>query len=441
MNVAQLGLVSSLFTLGGLIGALAAGTFSARYGRLRTMLGTSIFHVLGPVFEALAPNIATLAFGRVLSGCGAGAALVVVPIYIAEIAPPKERGFFGAFTQVTTNVGILTTEVLGLFLSKPRSWRIILAAGGGFGLLQVVGLLLFGQESPKWLADHGRANEAQTILRKISGHGADIDPEVRAWTASDASLSRNEVSALLNNQDDDTDPETRPVAGNQTTAQNLSHKPIGFFGILRNAETRFAIFVVMVVMLGQQLTGINSVVMYGVDVLSELLAANSTLLNVGVAALNVIVPAGAAPLTDRLGRRTCLLMSVAVMGISSLFIGVGIAKHIPVMSGTAVVTFVAGFALGLGPIPFILSSELVNADAVSATQSWALAANWISTFLVAQFFPIINEKLGGGRTYYIFTAVAVVFGIFVATYLPETKGLATADEVWGRKKPASERED
>ena len=181
--------------------------------------------------------------------------------------------------------------------------------------------------------------------------------------------------------------------------------------------------------------------MTAVDVLAGLLAANSTLLNVGVAALNVIVTAAAAPLTDRLGRKTCLLMSVSVMGISSLFIGLGIAQHIPIMSGVAVVVFVAGFALGLGPIPFILSSELVNAEAVAATQSWALGANWISTFFVAQFFPIVNEKLGGGKTYYIFTAVALVFGIFVASYLPESKGMTTADEVWGRKKPASERED
>ncbi|KAF2153841.1 general substrate transporter [Myriangium duriaei CBS 260.36] len=446
MNSAQLGLVSSIFTLGGLIGALAAGSFSEKYGRYKTMLGTSLFHVLGPVLEALARGIPTMAVGRILSGVGAGSALVVVPIYISELSPPHQKGFFGAFTQVTTNVGILTTQVLGLFFSKGQYWRIILAAAGIFGLAQIAGLVLFGQESPKWLADHDYPIEAKRILRKVRGHKADIDAEVRGWGVSDRDTADHEESTLLHNEERETDEQSddRPVGAVQKSrdaVKAVSHEVLGFFAILKDAENRPAVLVVMVVMLGQQLTGINSVIMYGVDVLSGLLAANSALLNVGVALLNVIVTAGSAPLIDRFGRKTCLLVSVSIMGISSLFIGVGISKQISIMSGVAVLTFVAGFAIGIGPIPFILSSELVNAEAVGSTQSWALAANWISTFLVAQFFPIINEQLGGGKVYFGFTLVAVLFAIFLITYLPESKGKATADEVWGRKRQSSERED
>src|SRR5689334_23171272 len=106
MNATQIGLVTSIFTLGGLIGALGAGPLSANYGRLVLMRGTTIFFALGPVAEALAPSIGIMTLGRFVSGIGAGAAVVVVPIYISEISPPKEKGLFGSFTQVMINVGI-----------------------------------------------------------------------------------------------------------------------------------------------------------------------------------------------------------------------------------------------------------------------------------------------------------------------------------------------
>lgn len=176
--------------------------------------------------------------------------------------------------------------------------------------------------------------------------------------------------------------------------------------------------------------------MYGVSLLSSLLAANSALLNVLVALVNVIITTSCAPLSDKLGRKTCLLASISGMGTSSLLLAIGIMRSIPILSAIAVVLFVASFGFGLGPIPFILASELVNGDAVGATQSWALAVNWIATFLVAQFFPLINEKMGKGEVYFLFAGFAAAFAAFVAWYVPETRGCKDADEAWGRKKSA-----
>ena len=180
MNITQFSVVTSVFTLGGLIGALAAGPSCNSYGRLLTMRSTTFSFVFGAVLECLAPNIGVLCVGRLVSGLGCGAAIVVVPIYISEVAPPKEKGLFGAFTQVMINLGILVSQLLGYFLSKGNSWRIILAVAGGIGLVTLAGLLLV-PESPKWLAEHRSPENARHILRRIRGHKADVDVEVKAW--------------------------------------------------------------------------------------------------------------------------------------------------------------------------------------------------------------------------------------------------------------------
>lgn len=173
--------------------------------------------------------------------------------------------------------------------------------------------------------------------------------------------------------------------------------------------------------------------MYGVSLLSDLMKANSALLNLVVSAINIIVTAGCAPLVDKLGRKVCILSSLTGMGVSSLLLGIGIVRSISILSAVAVLLFVSSFAVGLGPVPFILSSELVGPEAVGATQSIALAANWIATFMVAQFFPLANDILHG-KVYFIFAALSAFFFLFIAWFVPETKGKASADEVWGRER-------
>lgn len=141
---------------------------------------TTLFFALGPVLEALAPSIWVMSIGRLLSGVGAGAAIVVVPIYIAEVAPPTAKGLFGALTQIMINVGILIAQLLGYFLSKGSLWRIVLAIAGGIGLLQMAGLFLV-PESPKWLVDHGRSPQARAIEQRIRGADTDVQEEVESW--------------------------------------------------------------------------------------------------------------------------------------------------------------------------------------------------------------------------------------------------------------------
>lgn len=417
MNPTQFGLVSSIYTLGGLVGALLAGPVSTKYGRRLALRSTTIFFILGPVAETLAPAIPLLVLGRFLSGIGSGAAIVVGPIYVSEIAPPASRGFFGAFTQVMTNVGILLTQTLGYFWSHDSLWRLILAVAGVIGALELMGLFMV-PESPIWLAENRQVSQARKVLQRIRGRDADIEAEIAGWRASGAVPTSGEEESLLG-----------PPSGNQARKQS----EVTIMQAIRDPYYRPAIVAVVGVMIAQQLTGVNSIIMYSVSLLQSILPTTAALLTVAISAINLIITLACSPLPDRIGRKRCLLLSIGGMGCSSVLLALGMQLNQKVLSAVAALLFVACFAVGLGPVPFILAAELVGPEAVGAAQSWALAANWTATFVVAQFFPILNDALGGrGKVYWVFAAMAGVMGSFIYRWVPETKGKANADEVWGR---------
>lgn len=426
MNPTQFGLVSSLYTPGGLLGALAAGPCATKYGRLLTMRLTTIFFTLGPVLEALAPSIWVMTVGRFISGIGAGAAIVVVPIYIAEVAPPTAKGLFGALTQIMINVGVLIAQLLGYFLSRGSLWRIVLAIAGGIGLLQMAALFLV-PESPKWLADHGRSPQARTIVQKIRGVDADVEEEVDGWGTNETGGTSSEEESLLRAPDGHRQPSSKNSTSNKGD--------VGIFEVVFHPTHHKAIVAVVGVMFAQQLSGINSIIMYSVSLLSSLLPTTASLLIVVVSVTNLLATIAFSPLADKLGRKPCLLISIAGMGINAFLLALAILFRIKILSAVATILFVTTFAVGLGPVPFILASELVGPEAVGATQSWALAANWVATFLVAQFFPVLNSWLGGnGKVYFVFAALAVGFFAFVFWFVPETNGKKDADEVLGRER-------
>ncbi|KAJ5790126.1 uncharacterized protein N7518_007137 [Penicillium psychrosexuale] len=422
MTPSQFGLVSSIYTLGGLLGALLAGPIATKYGRLLALRVTTIFFILGPVAETLAPAISLLSLGRFLSGIGSGAAIVVGPIYISEIAPPSARGLFGAFTQVMTNVGILLTQSLGYFWSEASLWRLILAVAGIIGALELLGLFLV-PESPSWLAEHQKISQARRVLQRIRGRDADIEAEIASWSTSDAPASGEEESLLSNSSGD------RPSRKAAVT----------FMQVVKDPYYRPAIIAVVGVMVAQQLTGMNSIVMYSVSLLQSILPTTAALLTVIISAVNLVITLACSPLPDRIGRKLCLMLSICGMGCSSILLAISIFMSAKILTAIAALLFVASFAVGLGPVPFILASELVGPEAVGAAQSWALGVNWIATFVVAQFFPVLDDALGGrGQVYWVFAAMAGLFGVFIYRYVPETKGRSNADEVWGR---ADRRQD
>ena len=395
---------------------------------------TAVFFVFGSLVETFASSVVLMGLGRFLSGIGAGASTVIVPLYISEIAPPSARGFFGAFTQISINVGILATQTLGYFLSYGSAWRWIMAAGVMAAGAQVIGLL-FVPESPAWTASvKGDVVSARKTLQRIRGKGISVDAEVEAWRSGGLSQEPGEEQALLAGGE----PEAAlATAVPSVAAKRESASHLGFFDVVRDPLTRPAIVAVVGIMFAQQLCGINSIVMYSVSLLADLLPTSSALLTILISLINLFITMACSPLPDKLGRKTCLLISIIGQGSSSLVLALSILFGFKILSAFAVLLFVAFFAVGLGPVPFIMASELVTQEAVGATQSWCLGANYTATFLVAQFFPIVNVALnkllgGAGWVYFIFAGFAAVFTVFIAWKVPETNGKKDVDEVWGR---------
>ncbi|KAG0652704.1 putative metabolite transport [Hyphodiscus hymeniophilus] len=428
MSEAEFAFLSSMFVVGGFLGAIFAGPVSTSYGRLLSMRITSLFFVVGAALECLAATVPIMSIGRLLAGVGAGASTVIVPLYISEVAPPKERGLFGSLTQVTINVGILLTQTLGYYLSRGSMWRIILAIGAGIGLAQGFGLC-FVPESPAWLAANKNSQRAVRTLQRIRGADNSIADEIENWPDA---KSTDEDERLLH------DPES--LARRESTTSRTSAKPtaqVGFFGVIRDPLYRPAIIAVIGIMFAQQFCGVNTIMMYSVSLLDGLLPIKSSILTIMISLVNLITTIACAPLADKIGRKACLLLSIAGMGSMSLCLALSLRWEIKILSAISVITFVAFFATGLGPVPFMMASELVGQEAVGATQSWSLAANYAATFIVAQSFPIINTKLnrelgGTGWVFFIFAALALLSFLFVSWRVPETRGKKDADEVWGR---------
>lgn len=431
MQEATFAAISSVFTIGGLVGALASGPITSKKGRWLSMQITAVIFILGSAIEAFATQPWILAFGRFVSGLGSGASTVIVPLYISEVAPPAERGFFGAFTQISCNMGILVAQVLGYFLSHGAAWRWILGTSGLIAVGQ--GLLTFiVPESPAWLATaRGDFAGGRRILQRIRGPRFNIEDEVAIWSPGGAkAVQPGEEQGLLTPEDPATlaDPER----------EDEVRQHIGIMQALGDPLYRPAMVVVMGIMFAQQLCGINSIVMYSVSLLNGLLPLSSIVLTILVSVVNLFMTVACSPLPDKWGRKTCLLVSIIGQGVSSLTLAISILAGFKILSALAVATFVGFFAVGLGPVPFILASELVGQEAVGATQSWCLATNYTATFLVAQFFPIVNTALNnwlggrGGWVYFVFAGFAALFALFIATKVPETKGKKDADEVWGR---------
>lgn len=429
MPDSQYAFVVSILTAGGLIGALGAPYFNDRYGRRLTLFGTNGLLGIGSLITTLATTPHAMMVGRFLSGLGSGVVTVVVPAYLAECVPKSRRGFFGALNQLAIVIGIMAAQIISLSWSTLTKWRYILAMGVILAVVQSC-LLPFCVESPRYLASlPGGFNRAKLSLLRLRGASIDqVEDEINEWRRDWANNAQDQQAADAEQHEEDVESIETPLTATQG-ATGAPATNVNIYKFLTSPYYRRPLFIVVLLQLAQQLSGINAVIFYSTSIMSTVFPDSSGLITVYISIVNLIVTAISAGLMDRVGRRSLFLASACCMASMSVLLGWSITHGFDKTSVVAILGFVASFALGIGPIPFLMIPELVETPAVSSACSVGLASNMISNFVVSAGFLQLRLVMGQGQVFYLFGLCLAVLVAIAVVILPETKGRSAEDVI------------
>ncbi|HET6384842.1 MAG TPA: sugar porter family MFS transporter [Armatimonadota bacterium] len=399
--------VVSSVLLGSLGGAIVGGMLADRLGRRRLLIFAAMVFGLGAVGAALAPGTAWLIVARIVAGAAIGVASFVAPLYISEIAPVAIRGKLVSINQVAITVGIVISYGIDYVFAGSQAWRwmfamaVIPAAAFGIGLM-------FIPNSPRWLAARGHMDLAQAVLKRI-----------RAPEQVDAELK--EIKKSVEQQK-------------------------GNWSELLSPLLRSAMIVGIGLAIAQQITGINTVIYYAPTIFkfAGLSSASVAILaSVGVGVVNVLLTVVAMQLIDRVGRRPLLLVSLAGMTLSLAVLGVAFA--LPQLSGIlgwiavgSLMVYVGSFAVGLGPVFWLVLSEIYPLRIRGRAMSVGTVANWSANLIVAVSFLTLTHVLGKSGTFWLFGVISIGAWLFAFFLVPETMGktLEQIEAHWRAGKPA-----
>ena len=395
------GIIVSFLLVGAMVGALSGGPLSDRVGRRPTTLLAAIIFGLGAMAVALAPSVVVIIIGRFLLGLGVGLASMIVPLYIAEIAPADRRGALVSLNQLMITIGILLSYIVGVIFTPIEGWRYMFSVALIPALILFIGMFSL-PESPRWLFEHGQRDKARSVLgRSRSPEEVDLElqemEQIKSQEGQDERVSYGELFA----------PFVRPAL---------------IIGI------GLAIF--------QQITGINTVIYYAPTILqnvgfSEGGAIAATALGVGV--VNVGFTILAVRIIDRAGRKPLLLIGLVGMVISLALLGIVFSTGATggaagLLATVCLGLYIASFAISLGPVFWLMISEIYPLRIRGSAMSVASIANWGSNFLVALMFPVLLAALGGATLFWLFAVIGIVAWVFIYFRVPETKN-RTLEEI------------
>ncbi|KZV94074.1 general substrate transporter [Exidia glandulosa HHB12029] len=395
--------VTSVFMIGGLVGSLFANKLLDRYGRKGCTRLNALLMTLGAATMALAQSVPFLVFGRFLIGVAAGVGLCTTPVYLDELSPPAIRGRVGVFNQLAVVIGILLIQGLGLLSAQRSQWRPVLWFSALLGVLQLV-FSKFVVDTPVWLRSVGREGDASTVATRIwSMNKAHLDPT-------------DDVVHRLLDEAEHSQPDSTPE-------RELAQPPVSVAGAFTARELRQPLVIVAWIMFAQQVSGINAVMYYSNIIMARALPDAVQYISLGIAVVNAVMTLPAIILIEKMGRRGLLILSSTGVLASLLVVGYGIDAGKSVMSSVAITVFVGAFAIGLGPVPFVLIPEVSPFHGVSALSSIAISINWFINFFVGLLFLPLSHWLSDnnpykeGRVFYLFAAVFFVsFVAFLRVY-------------------------
>ena len=416
------GAVTSLAVAGAVVGSVIGGPLSDSKGRKTCIIISDVLTVIGALLMGIAPSVWVLMVGRLVVGVGIGLAAMVVPVYLAETAPPKRRGAI-----VSTNVLMITGGQLISYLvclALGENWRVMLGLGGVPALLQLLGML-FLPESPRYLFMTGRNPEALEALLYLR------------FVAE----SRYEHFAI---------EEVEEIKYSVEESGTYPYKKQ--FKILWS-EHRNALKVGVCLQVFQQFVGINTAMYYGPEIMQAIGFDNNgrsaIVASLPVAFANMIGSVICIFASDSLGRRSVLLRSIPAMVFNLLALSVCFYflvfndnyPFVRYLAIVAVMLYILCYSVGLGSCPWIVNSEIFPLYLRSCATSVTTTSNWVANFAVSMSFaPVLSFDLGKVVVWGFFALVGVISWIFIFTLLPETKG-KTLEEILllFRKKKASEK--
>lgn len=393
-NLAQMGWIVAAMNIGALISSLVAGGLANRWGRRPIMALLNIPFIVGYALQALSVNPGMLLLGRLLAGMGCGAACIVVPMYLTEISGTSIRGIIASTHQMAIVSGIVLADLAGYVgLAQETYWRFLFVLGLVVSLAQFFGVFLLCPESPVFLAHRLELQRARLSLMKFRGK----------------SFDESEYNKLIN------------------ASSTRAEASWSFYDLLvRNIRQSFKSVLVAVALLsGQQFSGINVVFYFSSILFSQEGPATQkstpSIIPVLFSALNCAITIPGVYLVEKLGRRKTLIISTALVVICGCAATLFFTIKSRIGSMIAVLFYVAGFAIGMGPVPWLISNEVFPIYAHAAASSIANLSNWLSSIIVAFSFPYFKQYLGSA----IFMPYATLMAgllVFIITVVPETNG-------------------
>jgi len=325
---------------------------------------------------------------------------VIVPMFLGEISPARLRGAIGTLNQLMITVGILVAQLMGIGLSSCPNWRYLLGVVQALiAILQLV-LLLISPRSPSWLISKAKKQEAQIALERLRG--------------------TSEVHTELRNLSDAAQDQASSGKFTDLFAKHLIKPLIIGIGL----------------QLAQQLSGINAVFYYSTSIFQKAGVSNSSVATAIIGTINVVATIITTFLMDKAGRRSHVLFSqigqvlfLLLLALSMIFSDKMGTAGSYILVGS-VLMFVCSFAVGMGPVPWIIISEIFPSGIRGYAISLAVGVNWIANFAVALTFPTIESAMGS-YTFLLFAAIVFVFLVFSFFLVPETKG-KSIEEITGK---------
>lgn len=394
MSPFEQGWIVSSAIVGAVFGAALNGSLSDVYGRKKIIVATGVIFAVGSIMCAYAATPGWLIASRMIIGLAVGMVNFVVPLYLSEIAPQKIRGMLVSLFQLAITAGILFSYLINrVFANAEYNWRWMLGAGLVPAAILLLGMLFLG-DTPRWLISKNREKEAKEIFLKIN-------PE------DNAEHHVAEVRATLS------------------------------FGA--DKKSPFRRWMIMPVLVGigmmfmQICTGINTIIYYTTTIFkvagfsSNIGAIYAT---IGIGVVNFLMTLVAMAFTDRWGRKP--LLYIGLWGLFISLAALGLAFHFAADLGDSlkwiavgsVVLYIASFAMSLGPIGWIMVSEILPLQIRGFAMSLCTVANFAFNFVVVlSFLPLIHS-VGEAFTFWIFAGITILCMVFTYFFVPETKGIS-----------------